>query len=44
MTPEQTSTYAKKVFARLQETDRPSSSAGSKSPKASKPAKKKQGA
>lgn len=44
MTPKQSSSYAKKVFARIQEADRPSSGAAAKSPKPAKPAKKKQGA
>ncbi|WP_346334378.1 hypothetical protein [Prosthecobacter sp. SYSU 5D2] len=44
MTPEQSSSYAKKVLARIQGTDRSSTGAATKSPKAAKPAKKKQGA
>ncbi len=42
LTPEQSSAYAQKVFAKIKEGDHPP--AGAKSPKVEKPAKKKQGA
>lgn len=44
MTPEQSSAYAQKIFARIKETDRPSASVNSKPPKTAKPNRKKQGA
>lgn len=42
LTPEQSSAYAQKVFAKIKEGDHPA--AGAKSPKVVKPSKKKQGA
>ncbi|MBB5039014.1 hypothetical protein [Prosthecobacter dejongeii] len=44
MTPEQSSAYAQKIFARIKETDRPTSAGNSKPPKTPKPNRKKQGA
>lgn len=44
MTPEQSSAYAQKVFAKIKENDRPSAGGTPKPPKQGKPIKKKQGA